>query len=59
MDVNAKGTFLGCKAVLPYMKSKQRGRIINVASRWPLPDCRAHQRNRHRTSTIINLLCKP
>lgn len=32
MDVNAKGTFLGCKAALPYMKSKQRGRIINVAS---------------------------
>nr|WP_323074026.1 SDR family NAD(P)-dependent oxidoreductase [Mycetohabitans endofungorum] len=32
MDVNAKGTFLVCKAALPYMKSKQRGRIINVAS---------------------------
>lgn len=32
MGVNAKGTFLGCKAALPHMRKKQRGRIINVAS---------------------------
>ncbi len=32
MDVNAKGTFLGCQAVLEHMKAQHRGRIINVAS---------------------------
>ncbi|AOI45810.1 SDR family NAD(P)-dependent oxidoreductase [Burkholderia oklahomensis] len=32
MDVNAKGTFLGCRAALPHLKAQQRGRIINVAS---------------------------
>lgn len=32
MGVNAKGTFLGCKAALPQMRAKQHGRIINVAS---------------------------
>lgn len=32
MGVNAKGTFLGCKAVLPQMRAQQHGRIINVAS---------------------------
>jgi meso-butanediol dehydrogenase/(S,S)-butanediol dehydrogenase/diacetyl reductase len=32
MDVNAKGTFLCSKAVIPYMKKKRWGRIINVAS---------------------------
>ncbi|WP_321788645.1 SDR family NAD(P)-dependent oxidoreductase [Paraburkholderia sp. J94] len=32
MDVNAKGTFLGCKAALPHLLMQKRGRIINVAS---------------------------
>jgi meso-butanediol dehydrogenase / (S,S)-butanediol dehydrogenase / diacetyl reductase len=32
MDVNAKGTFLCCKAVIPYMLEQGEGRIINVAS---------------------------
>ncbi|CAG9259927.1 Short-chain alcohol dehydrogenase associated with acetoin utilization [Paraburkholderia unamae] len=32
MDVNAKGTFLGCKAALGPMRARQSGRIINVAS---------------------------
>jgi meso-butanediol dehydrogenase / (S,S)-butanediol dehydrogenase / diacetyl reductase len=32
MDVNAKGTFLGCKAVLAHMKAQKYGRIINIAS---------------------------
>ncbi|AGK46664.1 MULTISPECIES: SDR family NAD(P)-dependent oxidoreductase [Burkholderia] len=32
MDVNAKGTFLGCRAALPHLKAQGRGRIINVAS---------------------------
>ncbi|WP_205171239.1 SDR family NAD(P)-dependent oxidoreductase, partial [Burkholderia sp. LMG 13014] len=32
MDVNAKGTFLGCRAALAPLKAQGRGRIINVAS---------------------------
>ncbi len=32
MDVNAKGTFLGCRAVIPHMKRQGWGRIINVSS---------------------------
>ena len=32
MEVNAKGVFFGCKAVLPYMLIRKSGRIINVAS---------------------------
>ncbi|CAG9210402.1 SDR family NAD(P)-dependent oxidoreductase [Burkholderia vietnamiensis] len=32
MDVNAKGTFLGCRAVLAHLKAQGHGRIINVAS---------------------------
>ncbi|MPV48769.1 glucose 1-dehydrogenase [Pseudactinotalea sp. HY160] len=31
-DVNVKGTFLMCKAVIPYMKAQRAGRIINAAS---------------------------
>jgi len=31
-DVNAKGVFLCCKAVIPHMKKQKWGRIINVAS---------------------------
>ncbi|TVY07578.1 SDR family NAD(P)-dependent oxidoreductase [Paenibacillus cremeus] len=32
MDVNLKGTFLMCKAVMPIMKKQRSGRIINAAS---------------------------
>lgn len=32
MDVNAKGTFLGCQAALKHMVPRGSGRIINVAS---------------------------
>lgn len=31
-DVNLKGTFLMCQAVIPAMKRQRRGRIINAAS---------------------------
>ncbi len=31
-DVNAKGVLLMCQAVLPHMRSKKSGRIINIAS---------------------------
>ena len=32
MNVNVKGVFLGCKAVLPGMIERRQGRIINTAS---------------------------
>jgi 3-oxoacyl-[acyl-carrier protein] reductase len=32
LDVNLKGVFLCCKAVVPHMKKKKYGKIINVAS---------------------------
>jgi len=32
MDVNAKGTFLCCKAAVPAMRRRGRGKIINIAS---------------------------
>lgn len=32
MEVNAKGTWLLCKAVVPYMKKHKKGKIINVAT---------------------------
>jgi NAD(P)-dependent dehydrogenase (short-subunit alcohol dehydrogenase family) len=30
-DVNAKGTFLSCKAVLPHMIERRQGKIVNIA----------------------------
>ncbi len=35
MDVNTLGVFLSCRAVVPYMKKKNAGRIVNVASGTP------------------------
>ena len=32
LEVNVTGTFLGCKAVIPYMKKQGGGKIINIAS---------------------------
>jgi NAD(P)-dependent dehydrogenase (short-subunit alcohol dehydrogenase family) len=32
MDVNVKGVFNCCKAVLPYMKMQKQGKIVNVSS---------------------------
>lgn len=31
-DVNLKGTFLMCRAVIPFMKAQKSGRILNAAS---------------------------
>src|SRR6478672_7763682 len=31
-DVNCKGVFLGCRAVLPHFRSQRSGVIINIAS---------------------------
>jgi len=39
VDVNLKGTFLACKAVLPGMLARRRGSIINVASIEGLQGC--------------------
>jgi len=32
MDVNAKGTFLVTQALLPHMRARRYGRIVNIAS---------------------------
>jgi 3-oxoacyl-[acyl-carrier protein] reductase len=32
LNVNVKGLFLCCKAVMPYMKKQKKGTIINIAS---------------------------
>jgi len=32
LEVNVKGTFLCCQAVIPYMKKQNKGNIINIAS---------------------------
>ena len=32
LDVNAKGTFLVCQALLPHMRARRYGRIVNIAS---------------------------
>jgi len=32
MDVNVTGSWLGCKAVTPFMKKQEYGRIVNIAS---------------------------
>lgn len=32
MDVNVKGIFLTCKYVVPHMKARKYGRIVNIAS---------------------------
>jgi 3-oxoacyl-[acyl-carrier protein] reductase len=32
LGVNVKGTYLSCKAVIPYMKKQKKGNIINIAS---------------------------
>jgi 3-oxoacyl-[acyl-carrier protein] reductase len=32
LDINLKGTFLLCNAVVPVMKKQKRGKIINIAS---------------------------
>lgn len=36
LDVDLTGVFLGCRAVLPAMRARQYGRIINVASQLGL-----------------------
>jgi 3-oxoacyl-[acyl-carrier protein] reductase len=32
IDTNLKGAFLCCRAIAPYMKEQQRGKIVNIAS---------------------------
>ena len=34
MDINLKGVFNCCKAVIPSMVSRQAGKIINISSMW-------------------------
>lgn len=36
LDVNLKGAFLCCQAVVPHMRERQYGKIVNIASRSAL-----------------------
>ena len=43
LEVNLRGPYLCCRAVLPGMIARRAGRIINVASgagTFPIPTCR-------------------
>ena len=45
LEVNLRGPFLGARAVLPPMLTRQHGRIINLASNgggWPMPTASAY-----------------
>lgn len=35
-DINVKGLFFGCRAIAPHMLARERGVIINIASRFGL-----------------------
>ena len=57
MDVNLKGTFLMCQAVIPVMKRQRSGRILNAASfaatarrQASRSLCTPHRAPRHRHS---------
>ena len=43
-DVNVKGTFNCCQAVLPYMRHRKKGKIVNVSSIWGIcgASCEVH-----------------
>ena len=43
-DVNVKGTFNCCQAVLPYMIHRKKGKIVNVSSIWGIcgASCEVH-----------------
>ena len=51
--VNVNGPFLYCRAVLPAMISKKRGRIINISSMWGVTgaSCEVHY---SATKTALN-----
>jgi meso-butanediol dehydrogenase/(S,S)-butanediol dehydrogenase/diacetyl reductase len=46
-DINVKGVFIACHAVLPHMIERRHGKIINLSSRRP---SRCSCTTRHRSS---------
>jgi len=59
VDLNLKGTFLCCKAVIPHMRSRGYGRIVNISSstargildRWARPASACHTRPQRPASS--------
>ena len=61
MDVNAKGTFLFCKYVLPVMKKQNYGRITNFASiagRVGIPELSHYCASKFAVIGLTNALAK-
>ncbi len=44
LDINVKGTFNCCKAVLPWMIRNKQGKIVNISSMWGIcgASCEVH-----------------
>ncbi len=60
-DVNAKGVFLCCKAVIPHMKKQNWGRIINTASisgKIGFPDLAHYSASKFAVVGFTNALAK-
>jgi meso-butanediol dehydrogenase/(S,S)-butanediol dehydrogenase/diacetyl reductase len=60
-DVNAKGVFLCCKAVIPHMKKQNWGRIINTASiagKIGFPDLAHYTASKFAVVGFTNALAK-
>lgn len=61
LDVNAKGVFLCCKAVIPHMKKQNWGRIINTASiagKIGFPDLAHYSASKFAVVGFTNALAK-
>ncbi|MEW6358659.1 MAG: SDR family oxidoreductase [Planctomycetota bacterium] len=59
MDINAKGIFLCCRAVLPGMMKRRRGRIINVSSsagKKGYPEQSAYCASKHAVQGLSKVL---
>lgn len=55
MAVNAKGTFLGCKAIVPAMKGSQAPSIVNISSMYGIigaPNAAAYEASKGAVRTL-------
>ena len=60
LDINLKGTFLMCQAVIPTMKRQRSGRILNAASFAAIiPSSAAPPMRRARPASIASPACWP
>ena len=60
-DVNVKGTFLMCKAVVPHFKQQRRGHIVGIASdvsKRAFPNGTAYGASKHAQDALLASLRK-